>query len=157
MAAIGVRLRGVGCGLVGSSRATILWSLACHTFPSPRLESLGASADHGGGCLVSGDVLIGGAPVRITPDTGIGGIDREQFDTGSVGLGGQPAAEYCGGDPGHGSTEPFPTPAAAHGFAPGGAGISEVEVFHGDGVDVVALGVADQAGDRVADLGIPAC
>jgi hypothetical protein len=50
----------LGCGLVGSSHATILWSCACHTFPSPRPKAVGASADHGGGCLVSG----GGGPGR---------------------------------------------------------------------------------------------
>src|SRR6202022_1343084 len=37
-----------GCGLVGSSHATILWWCACHTFPSPRPKALGASADHRG-------------------------------------------------------------------------------------------------------------
>jgi hypothetical protein len=37
------RLSVLRCGLVGSSHHAILRSRACHTFPSPRLETLGAS------------------------------------------------------------------------------------------------------------------
>ena len=34
----GARRSVIGCGLVGSSHDAILWSRACHTFPSPRLR-----------------------------------------------------------------------------------------------------------------------
>src|ERR1700682_5947101 len=51
----------------------------------PRLETLGASADHGGGCLVSGDVLIRGAPVPVTPHAAVGRVDREQGDAVAMG------------------------------------------------------------------------
>ena len=65
-------------GLVGSSHDAILWSRACHTFPTPCLVALGATPDHGGGCLVSGDVCVGLAPVLIAPRAAVGGVDREQ-------------------------------------------------------------------------------
>src|ERR1700724_490501 len=69
----GARLSVIGCGLVGSSHDAILWSRACHTFPSPRLMTLGASSDHGGGCLVSGDVFIWDAQVMASPRAAVGG------------------------------------------------------------------------------------
>jgi hypothetical protein len=64
--------------LVLAAHDAILWSRACHTFPSPRLVALGASSDHGGGCLVPGDVLRRRAPVLVSPRAGVGGIDRIQ-------------------------------------------------------------------------------
>jgi 8-oxo-dGDP phosphatase len=45
----------------------ILWSRACHTFPSPRLKALGASADHGGDCPASGDVFTCGGTFTADP------------------------------------------------------------------------------------------
>src|ERR1700737_2299230 len=69
----GARRSVIECGLVGSSHDAILWSRACHTFPSPRLMTLGASSDHGGGGLVSGDVFIWGAPVLVSPRAAVGG------------------------------------------------------------------------------------
>src|ERR1700720_4608547 len=69
----GARRSVIECGLVGSSHGSILWSRACHTFPSPRLETLGASSDHGGGGLAPGDVFIWGAPVLVSPRAAVGG------------------------------------------------------------------------------------
>jgi hypothetical protein len=83
--AIGSRLLVVGSGLVGSSHSTILWSWVCHTFPSPGPKALGATPDHRGRSLVTGDVLIGFAPVRVAPDTAVRGVDREQLIT-KIGL-----------------------------------------------------------------------
>jgi hypothetical protein len=57
VAVSGTHLSVIGRGLVGSSHDAILRSRACHTFPSPRRQTLGASADYRGGCPVSGDVL----------------------------------------------------------------------------------------------------
>jgi hypothetical protein len=65
--AIGSRLVVVGSGLVGSSHPTILWSWVCHTFASPVPKALGATPDHRGRSLVTGDVWVGEAPVRIPP------------------------------------------------------------------------------------------
>jgi hypothetical protein len=106
VAAIG-RLLVVGCGLVGSSHHTILWSCACHTFPSPRPQALGASADHRGGCLVSGDVFIGGAPVPVSPRAAVRGVDRVEPDPTAVGLGAHPVAEHRSGQTGHRLAEAF--------------------------------------------------
>jgi hypothetical protein len=61
------------------SHDAILWPYASHTFPSPHLVALGASADHHGGCLVSGDVLIRGAPVLPAPRAGVGRVDRRRL------------------------------------------------------------------------------
>ena len=47
------------------------------TFWRPTM-ALGATPDHRGRGLVSGDVLVGFAPMRITPDAAVGGIDRQQ-------------------------------------------------------------------------------
>lgn len=82
----GTHLSVIVRGLVGSSHDAILWSRACHTFPSPCLMALGASTDHRGGCLVSGDVLIRPAPVLISPHAGVGGVDRIQVNAMSAGL-----------------------------------------------------------------------
>src|SRR6202040_547738 len=155
VAAVG-RLLVFGCGLVGSSHATILWSCACHTFPSPRPKALGASADHRGGCLVSGDVFIGGAPVLVSPRAAVGGVDREQADPTAVGLGAQPVAKHRGWQTGHRLSEAFSAPAATHRLAPGAAGVGEVEVLDGDRGDAIPAGVVDEAGDRVAHVGIAA-
>jgi hypothetical protein len=144
VAVSGIHLSVIGRGLVGSSHDAILWSRACHTFPSPRLVALGASADHGGGCLVSGDVLIGGAPVLVSPRAAVGGVDRVQAEAVSAGLCGEPVAEHGGRDTGYGLAEAFAALASAHGFPPNGAGGGEVEVFHRDGVETVARGVADE-------------
>jgi hypothetical protein len=73
----------------------------------------------------------------------------------SVGLGGESVAEHRGRDAGHRLAEAFTAPSAAHGFAPDGAGIGEVEILHRDGVATVAARVAKQSGDRMPDLGIP--
>jgi hypothetical protein len=75
--AIGSRLVVVGSGLVGSSHITILWSWVCHTFPSPGPKALGATPDHRGRSLVTGDVWVGEAPVRIAPRAAVAGVDRE--------------------------------------------------------------------------------
>jgi hypothetical protein len=79
------------------------------------------------------------------------------LDAGAVGHADKTAAEHGGRDARYRLAEAFPTCTTAHRFAAGGAGISEVQVLHGDRRDVMALGVADQAGDRVAHVGIPAC
>ena len=64
--------------------------------------------------------------------------------------------EAGGGDAGHGAAEPFPPRAAAHGVAPGGAGIGEVEVLdHYRGAVVLGAQV-EQGGDRRPDPPIPA-
>ena len=78
VAASGDRWRAGQLGLVGSSHRVILWSLRCHTFPSPGRKALSAAPDHRGGCLVSGDVVehIGVLPVLAAPDAAVGGIDR---------------------------------------------------------------------------------
>src|SRR6266487_3940741 len=82
-------------------------SRGCHTFPTPSLVALGATPDHGGGCLVAGDFLVRLAPVLVSPRRRVGGIDREQADAVSAGLPGKPVAEDCGGDAGHGAAEPL--------------------------------------------------
>src|ERR1051326_8415216 len=51
--------------------------------------------------------------------------------------------------------EPFATPTTAHRLPADLAGVGEVQVLHCDGGDVVPARVVDQAGDGVADLGIP--
>jgi hypothetical protein len=117
---------------------------------------LGATPDHGGCCLVSGDVLVGLTPVLVTPGTGIGGVDGKQFDTVLAGLGGKPVAEHRGRDAGHSFAEAFPARSLADGFAAHGAGVGEVEVLHRNSADAMLLGVVDQARDRVPHLGVAA-
>jgi hypothetical protein len=154
--AIGSRLLVVGSGLVGSSHITILWSWVCHTFASPGPKALGATPDHRGSRLVTGDVWVGQAPVGVAPNAAVRGVHREQLNTCAGGHAGKTPAEHGGGEPGHGAAEAFPACAAAHGFSASAAGISEVQVLHGDGVDVMPLGVVDQSGDRVAEVGVTA-
>jgi hypothetical protein len=72
----------------------------------------------------------------------------------AVGLGGQPVAEHRRRETGHRLAEAFPAPAAAHRFAPGAAGVGEVEVLDGNRGDAMPAGVVDEAGDRVPHLGI---
>jgi len=69
--AITGRPRLLRSGLVGSSHGAILWLRACHTFPAPGAIALGATPDHRGGRLVSGDVWVGAAPVLVAPDAGV--------------------------------------------------------------------------------------
>lgn len=97
--AVPSRPRLLRSGLVGSSHRAILWSLRCHTFPTPGRKAWAATLDHRGGCLVSGDVGVGTLPMLGTPETDVGGIDRQQLDTDSVAHTGQPVAEHCGRDP----------------------------------------------------------
>jgi hypothetical protein len=92
--AIGSRLVVVGSGLVGSSHTTILWSWLCHTFPSPGPKALGATPDHRGRSLVTGDVRIGEAPVRVTPHAAVGGVHREQLNAGVVGHAGKTLTKH---------------------------------------------------------------
>jgi hypothetical protein len=55
---------------------------------------LGATPDHRGRSLVTGDVWVGEAPVRIPPHThaAVGGVDREQLNARGVGHAGKTAA-----------------------------------------------------------------
>jgi len=154
VAATGDRWRAGQFGLVGSSHRVILWSLRCHTFPSPGRKALSAAPDHRGGCLVSGDVQIGVLPVLATPDAAVGGIDRQQLDAGTGGHGGQPVTESRGGDPGHGPAEPFPALAPAHRLAPGGAGVGEVQVLDRDDGNAMLAGVVQETGDGVPYLSV---
>jgi hypothetical protein len=117
---------------------------------------LGATPDHGGGCLVPGDVLVRLSPVLVSPCGGVGGVDREQADAVSVRLRGEPVPEDGGGDSGHGGAETFTSLATAHRFPAGLAGICEVQVFDCDGAGAVPQAVVDQAGDAVPDLGVAA-
>jgi hypothetical protein len=96
--------------------------------------ALGATPDHGGCCLVSGDVFVWFAPVLLAPCAGVGRVDRKQPDTGRSGLCGEPVTEHRGRDAGYRFAEPFATLAAAHRLAPDGAGISEIEVLDRDRV-----------------------
>src|SRR3989337_2679606 len=109
--------------------------------------ALGATPDHGGGCLVSGDVWVGAAPVLVTPDAAVGGIDRQQLDAGAGGHAGDPVAENRGWDPGHGGAEALPARATSRGFSSRGARVGEIEVFDRDGSDVMAPGVVQQSRD----------
>ena len=88
----------------------------------------------------------------VAPGAGVGGVDRVQLDCGCCALGGEPVAEHRGGDAGHRFAEPFAALAAAHGLAPGGAGMGEVEVLDRDGADAMAARVVHQRGDGVPDL-----
>jgi hypothetical protein len=117
--------------------------------------TLGASSDHGGGCLVSGDVLIWDTPMLLTPCAGVGGVDREQADAVAVGPPGQAVTKYRRRDTGHCSAEAFAARSSAHRFPTRGAGVSEVEVLHRHVVDAVAAGVVHEPGDRVPNLRIP--
>ncbi len=75
----------------------------------------------------------------------------------SSGLRGEPAAEHRRRNAGHRFTEAVAASSAAHGFPACGAGIGEVQVLHGDVVDAMTQCEVDEPGDRVPDLGIPAC
>ncbi len=91
----------------------------------------------------------------VAPDAAVGGIDREQFDTGAGGHGGEPITEHRGRDAGdHRFAEAFPACAAAHGFSTNHPGVGEVEVLDRDGGDAVAVGVVHQLCDGVAQVGI---
>jgi hypothetical protein len=94
--------------------------------------------------------------VLISPHAAVGGIDREEAHAVSARLRGEAVAEHRGRDAGHRLAEAFTAGSAAHGFAPDGAGVGEIEIFHRDGADAVALGVVQELGDRVPHLGIPA-
>ena len=144
VAATGLHCRAFRSGLGGSSHRAILWSLRCHTCPTPGRKALSAAPDHRGGCLVPGDVRVGVLPVLATPDTAVGGVDRQQLDAGGGGHAGEPSAEHRGRNPGHRAAEPFPPHPAAHGLPAGGPGIGEVEVFDRDRGDAVAAGVVHQ-------------
>jgi hypothetical protein len=119
---------------------------------------LGATPDHRGRSLVTGDVFIGVLPVLGAPDAAVGRVDREQVDTGASGHGGQTVAEHRGGDTPayHGAAEPFPALPAPHGLAAGGAGVGEVEVFDCDRGDPAPVGVPQELGDRAPYLGVAA-
>ena len=54
---------------------------------------------------------------------------------------------FRGGDTGDGAAQPFPALSAAQGFAPGGARVGEVEVFHHDRRAVVLLRQIQQRAD----------
>ena len=58
--------------------------------------------------------------------------------------------ESGGGDAGHGAAEPLTAPAAAQCFPPGGAGVSEVEVFHHHRGAALLLGMVEHCGNRCA-------
>lgn len=90
------------------------------------------------------------------PSTGVGGIDCPQVDAGLGGHGGEPVTEHRSRDPRYSAPETFPPDATAHGLAPGGAGVGEVEVFDRDRGDGVAAGVAQQLSDGVAHLRVAA-
>lgn len=79
------------------------------------------------------------------PNTGVGGIDREQLDAGGRCHRGEPVAEHRGGDAGdHGAAKAFPARAAPHGLAGGRPGVGEVEIFNRDRGDAIPLRVVDQ-------------
>jgi hypothetical protein len=90
----------------------------------------------------------------VSPRAGVGGVDCEQADAVAVGLPAQAVAEHRRRDTGHRSAVAFAALPSAHSFAARGAGIGKVKVFHGDGRDVVPLGVVEEPGDRVPDLSI---
>ncbi|HXA13270.1 MAG TPA: hypothetical protein VNW93_13990 [Mycobacterium sp.] len=90
----------------------------------------------------------------VAPDAAVGGIDREQADTGPRGHAGEPVAEHCGGYARHRAAQPLPAFPAAHGFSTCRAGVGEIEVFDRDGGDAIPLAVVDQLGDGVADLSV---
>jgi hypothetical protein len=113
---------------------------------------LGAKPDHGGGCLVSGDVCVGFAPVLLAPGAGVGGVDRQKADAVSADLSSEPVTEYTGRDPGHGSAETFAAPPAAQSFPAHLAGVGEIKVLHSNSHDAVPPRVVDQRCDGVADL-----
>jgi hypothetical protein len=74
-------------------------------------------------------LLQGFRPVLGAPFSCVGRIDADDRDAAAGGHCGQAGAEARSGDAGHGAAEPFPTFAAAHGVAAGGAGIGEVEAL----------------------------
>jgi hypothetical protein len=71
-------------------------------------------------------LLQGFTPMLVAPPAGVGRIDADDRDAVSGGHGGEAIAELRSGDARHRTTKPFPTPAAAHGFAAGSAGTDEV-------------------------------
>jgi hypothetical protein len=72
----------------------------------------------------------------------------------SAGLPGKPDAEDCGGDTGHGATEPPAALASAHRLPTGLPRIGEVEIFDGDSAGAVPQAVTDEPCDGMPDLGI---
>lgn len=54
--------------------------------------------------------------------------------------------------PGHRSAETLAAGPSAHSFSAHGAGVGEVEVFHGNGRDVVPIWVVEEPGDCMPDL-----
>ena len=74
----------------------------------------------------------------------------------SVSLPGQAVAKHRGGHTGDRLAETFTARSAPHIFAAGGAGIGEVKIFGGNGVDTAPPGEAEELGNRMPDLGIAA-
>jgi hypothetical protein len=73
-----------------------------------------------------------------------------------VDLRGESAAKDRSGDPGHSLSESLASSASAQDLPTDGPSIGEVEVLDRDRGDVVPIGVADEAGDGVSDLGVTA-
>jgi hypothetical protein len=88
--------------------------------------------------------------VLAAPRTGVGRVHTDHRDTAPGRHADQSIPESAGGDAGDGAAQPFPARTAAQGFASGGAGVGEVEVFHHNRRTVVVVGVVEQGGDRRA-------
>src|SRR5262249_60838678 len=87
---------GPGHGLAGSSPSSAPPVAGGHTWPTPYPVSQGASADRHPGTMVPGDdaglglLLDRSPPVLAAPPAGIGGIDRDHDEPGTIGHAGQP-------------------------------------------------------------------
>jgi hypothetical protein len=124
-----------------------------HTWPTPYPMPEGASSDRHGGTVVPGDgglglVLEGALPVLAAPAGGVGGIDRDDDESGVEGHGAQSFPELCGRHACDGAAELLAPASSAHGLAAGGAGVVEAEVFDGDPGTVVLVRETDQVADR---------
>jgi hypothetical protein len=103
---------------------------------------------HGHSGWIRSLLLQGFVPMLAPPHAGVGRVHTDDRDATACCHGGESVAESSGGDTGDGAAQPFPAPTAPQRFAPGGPGISEIQVLHHHRRTVLSGGQVQQRGDR---------